>query len=258
MEFLRRIVAHKQQEVALRQRTRPLDQLKKVPARRPRDFAAALRKPGIGAIAEIKRHSPSKGPLCEELDPADLARSYARRGAVALSVLTDREFFGGSEDDLRLAREAVDLPVLRKDFTIDEYQIHEARQIGADAILLIVRILSDAQLRQYLQTARELGLAVLTEIHDEAELARALDCGAQIAGANSRNLDTFEVSLSTALRLKESIPAECTAVAESGIHTRDDVKRLAAAGYDAILVGETLMRAPDPGAKLGELLGGAS
>jgi len=258
MDFLTQIVAHKRKEVALRRRERPLDQLRKAVSRPPRDFAAALRKPGIAAIAEIKRRSPSQGPLCEELDVAAVARSYTHGGAAALSVLTDREFFGGSEEDLRLAGESIALPVLRKDFTIDGYQIHEARQLGADAILLIVRILGDDEIRRYLQAARELGLATLVEVHDETELGRAVDCGARIIGINNRNLDTFEVSLDTALRLKQDIPEGCIAVAESGIQTREDVARLAAAGYDAILVGEALMRAADPGAKLAELLGAAS
>jgi indole-3-glycerol phosphate synthase len=255
MDFLTEIVAHKRREVAARRRERPLDQLKEAVPRPPRDFAAALRRPGIAAIAEIKRRSPSRGPLFGELDVADVAGSYARSGAAALSVLTDREFFGGSAEDLRLASESVTLPVLRKDFTIDEYQIHEARQLGADAILLIARILSDDEIRRYLRTARRLGLAALVEVHDETELGRAVDCGAEIIGVNNRNLDTFEVDLDVALRLKEGIPEECVAVAESGIQTRGDVARLEAAGYDAVLVGEALMRAADPGAKLAELLG---
>ncbi len=255
MDLLRDIVAHKRKEVARRRRERPLGVFKKRPSRPPRNFAAALRQPGIAAIAEIKRRSPSRGPLCEALDAAAVAGGYARSGAAALSVLTDREFFGGSEDDLRLVSENTALPVLRKDFTIDEFQIHEARQLGADAILLIVRILSDGEIRRYLRTTRELGLTALVEAHDETELSRAIDCGADIIGVNNRNLDTFEVDLGVALRLKDDIPEECVAVAESGIRTRDDVRRLEAAGYDALLVGEALLCAPDPGAKLAELLG---
>jgi indole-3-glycerol phosphate synthase len=258
MDLLKEIVARKRQEVAQRQRARPLDELKRMPRRPLRDFAAALRKPGVAAIAEIKRRSPSKGLLRERLDVAAVARSYERSGAAALSVLTDREFFGGNEDDLRLAGKSVALPVLQKDFTIDKYQIHEARQIGADATLLIVRVLTDAELRQFLQTARELGLAALVEVHDEAELARAIDCGAEIIGVNNRDLGTLQVRLETALGLKKHIPASCIAVAESGIQTRSDVEQLEAAGYDAILVGEALMCAPDPGHKLAELLGAVS
>ena len=258
MDFLTKIVAHKRSEIEARKRTRPLVELRQSSSPPSRDFAGALRKPGISAIAEIKRRSPSRGALCQNPDVADIARGYEGNGAAAVSVLTDGEFFGGSDDDLRLARESTGLPVLRKDFTIDEYQIHEARRIGADAILLIVRILSDAQLRDYTRLARELGLAALVEVHDDDELTRAVACEAEIIGVNSRNLDTFEVSLETPLRLKRRIPTDCLAIAESGIHTRDNVKRLEDAGYDAILVGEALLRAPDPGRKLAELLGVAS
>jgi indole-3-glycerol phosphate synthase len=258
MNLLRNIVARKQREVAQRKQVRPLDELKRAAAPPRRDFAAALRTPGISAVAEIKRRSPSKGPLRPALDVAAVARGYAQHGAQAVSVLTDQDSFGGSDEDLRLAREAIELPVLRKDFTIDVYQLHEARQGGADAILLIVRILNDDQLREFLRNARELGLAALVEVHDDDELARAVDCQAEIIGVNSRNLDTFEVDLETALRLKRRIPADRLAVAESGIQTPDEVRRLAQAGYDSFLVGETLMRAPDPGRRLAELLGGAS
>lgn len=258
MDFLSEILAHKREEVDTRKRARPLAGLRRPTLPTLRDFAAALRTPGISVIAEIKRRSPSKGPLREDVEVERVARSYQQNGAAALSVLTERRFFGGSEDDLRLARGTTDLPVLRKDFTIDEYQIHEARQIGADAILLIVRILSDAQLRDYLLLARELELAALAEVHDEEELSRAAACDAEIIGVNSRNLDTFVVNLETALHLRARIPDSCTVVAESGIHTRDDVRRLEDAGYDAILVGEALMQARDAGRKLAELLGAAS
>jgi indole-3-glycerol phosphate synthase len=258
MDFLTEIVAHKQNEIAARKRARPRDELQQLVPRPARDFAGALRRPGISAIAEIKRRSPSKGSLRQDLNVALVARGYADCGAVALSVLTDEQYFGGSDSDLQLARESAALPVLRKDFTIDEYQIHEARAIGADAILLIVRILTDTQLREYVRLARELDLAALVEVHDENELTRSLACEVNVIGVNSRNLDTFEVSLETALRLKARIPVDCVAVAESGIHTRNDVSRLEDAGYDAILVGEALMRAPDPSRKLAELLGVAS
>jgi indole-3-glycerol phosphate synthase len=206
-------------------------------------------------IAEIKRCSPSRGPLREDLAVGSVAHSYEHNGAAALSVLTEQRFFGGTEADLRLARQSTDLPVLRKDFTIDEYQIREARQIGADAILLIVRILSDAQLRDYLRLAAELNLAALVEVHDHQELERAAACEAAIIGVNNRDLDTLAVSLAPALALRAEIPSGCVAVAESGIHARDDVRRLTDVGYDALLVGEILMRARDPGRKLAELLG---
>lgn len=255
MNVLDKIVEHKRREVAERKRARPLDVLRAASSSPARDFAGALRKPGVSVIAEFKRRSPSKEVIREGADVSRTARDYAANGASALSVLTDAEFFGGGDADLQTARAAVELPVIRKDFTIDEYQIHEARHIGADAILLIVRILSDEEIRSFLRLSRELGLAALVEAHSAEELKRAIDCGAEIVGVNSRDLDTFEVSLERTLKLKDEIPDSCIAVAESGIHTRAGVERVAAAGYDAILVGEALMRADNPGAKLAELLG---
>jgi indole-3-glycerol phosphate synthase len=256
MDFLRTIVARKQDEVAERTKRAPLEALRDRPLPEVRNFAAALRRPGLSAIAEIKRKSPSKGPLREDLDPCEIARSYEDNGAAAISVLTDREFFGGDPDDLTKVKQAVSLPVLRKDFIIHPYQLHESRSMGADAALLIVRILSSAQLTEYVALARELGLATLVEVHDEHELDQAVQSEAQIVGVNNRNLDTFDVSLETALRLRPRIPAHRTAVAESGIHTREDVARLEQAGYDAFLVGESLTTAADPGTKLRELRGG--
>ena len=259
MDILNEIVEHKRREVAARRERRPLRVLIDEPERRPgRDFEAALRKPGLSVIAEFKRRSPSKGLLREGANVRSISADYAECGASALSILTDNEFFGGSEDDLRSAREVTRLPVLRKDFVIDPYQVHESASIGADAVLLIVRILTNEQLRELLEVARKCSLAALVETHERSEITRALDCGARIVGVNSRNLDTLEVSLETALGLKQDIPPECVAVAESGIHTRGDVERLAEAGYDAILVGQALMGAPDPGRKLAELLGAAS
>ena len=255
MNVLDKIVEHKRREVAERKRARPLDELRAASADSPRDFAGALRRPGVSVIAEFKRQSPSKGTLRENADVTEVVTAYAANGAAALSVLTDHEFFGGGEDDLQAARAAVELPIIRKDFTIDEYQIHEARSIGADAILLIVRILTDEQTRGFVRLAHDLGLAALVETHTAKELDRALHCGAKIVGVNSRDLDTFEVNLERTLELKRQIPSYCIAVAESGIHTRADVERVGAAGYDAILVGEALMRADDPGRKLAELLG---
>lgn len=257
MDLLEGIVANKRREVDERKRARPVRELTKAPLPATADFAAALRGSRITAIAEIKRRSPSKGPLRAELDVAAVARRYAQSGAAALSVLTDRQFFGGKHDDLQLAKRTTALPVLLKDFIVDVYQIHEARYIGADAVLLIVRILTDAGLREHMEAARQCGLATLVEAHNEGELARAVDCGAKLMGVNNRDLDTFEIDLGTSLRLKDRIPPECIAVAESGIHTREDVERVEAAGYDAMLVGEALMRAPDPGRKLAELLGRA-
>ncbi len=258
MNVLDQIVAQKRREVETRRRARPLETLLAAPAPPLRDFAGALRGPGLAAICEIKRRSPSRGTLRAGLDPAAVARDYAQHGAAAISVLTDTEFFGGCDEDLRRARDAVAVPVLRKDFTIDEYQVHEARRLGADAILLIVRILSDAQLVRLGALAEKLGLAALVEAHDETEVRRAVDGGARIVGVNSRDLDTFEVDLQRALRLRPHIPESCLTVAESGIHDRGDVQRLAAAGFDAMLVGEALMRAEEPGRRLAELLGATS
>ncbi len=252
--ILERIVARKREELRERRRARSEASLRGEASHAARDFAAALRGPGLSAICEIKRRSPSKGVLREPLDPPQVAESYAKGGAAALSVLTDKDFFGGSEADLIAARRAVELPVLRKDFTIDPYQVWETRAIGADAILLIVRILSDAQMGELLAVGREAGLAALVEVHDERELDRAAEAKAEILGVNNRNLDDFTVSLETSLRLRARMPADVVAVSESGIRTADDAARLANAGYDAILVGESLITTPDPGETLKRLL----
>lgn len=254
MNILDTIVKQKQAEVAERKTSRPLSALRDLPATPVRDLAAALARPGLSVIAEFKRRSPSRGLLAESLDPALVARAYEAGGAAAMSVLTDREFFGGSEADLQAARAAVCLPVLRKDFTIDVYQVHEARAIGADAVLLIVRILEDALLRDLLAAAGGVGLAALVETHTAEEVDRALAAGARIIGVNSRDLDTFEVRLDAALALRPRI-GDAIAVAESGIQTAEDARRVRAAGFDAILVGESLVRSGDPRAKIAELLG---
>lgn len=260
MNLLQSIVERKREEVADRMRRASLAALRDRPTVEQRDFSAALRRAasgpcGIAAIAEIKRRSPSKGPLCQALDPAALAREYAAGGAAALSVLTDAEFFGGSDEDLRAARGATQLPALRKDFTLDAYQLHESRALGADAVLLIARILEDRRLSELLALASELGLGALVEVHDERELDRAVALDARIIGVNSRDLDTFEVDLPAALRLGRRIPPSCLAVAESGIHTPGDVQRVREAGFHAMLVGEALLRSADPRARLAELLG---
>ncbi len=255
--MLERIIVRKREEVSERRMRRPLAALREFPAAPPRDFSAAIAAPGLSVIAEIKRRSPSRGVLREDLDPRDLARSYERGGAAALSVLTDREFFGGSEQDLQEARACVGLPVLRKDFTIDEYQVHEARALGADAILLIVRVLSRTQLSELLAAAAAAGLAALVEVHDETELETAVACGAVLVGVNNRDLGTFEVSLEVARRLRPRIPPGCLCVAESGIETREDMRVLESLGYDAVLIGEALVRAADPGGRLRELRGPA-
>lgn len=255
MSVLREIVEHKRREVAERRRSRPVEALRDVPRPPRRDFAAALRQPGLSFIAEIKRRSPSRGAIRETLDPVETAREYEAAGAAALSVLTESSRFGGSDADLTTARGAVGLPVLRKDFTIDGYQLHEAAAIGADAVLLIVRILSDAELLDLLTVSAELRLASLVEVHDEHELERALRFGAEIVGVNNRDLDTLRVDLDTCAKLRPRIPAGVLTVAESGLHTRDDVRRVEAAGFDAVLVGEALLAAPRPGERLRELAG---
>ena len=227
-----------------------------------RDFLSALRQPRVGdiaLIAEVKKASPSKGVICENFDPVRIALEYEAAGASCLSVLTDEKFFQGSLDYLRQIRQAVRLPLLRKDFIIDERQILEAIEWGADAILLIVAILDDARLRQFRELAEGAGLAALVEVHDEAELDRALASGATLLGVNNRNLKTFHVDLATterlAAKLHSSSAKSTLLVAESGIHTRADVERLKLAGSGAILVGESLMRSGDIGTGVRTLLG---
>jgi len=214
-----------------------------------RDFRAALTgHDRVALVAECKRRSPGAGPIRPELDPAALAGAYAGAGARALSVLTDETYFGGTLDDLRTARSAVPIPVLRKDFTLDPLHVVEARAAGADAVLLIVRILGDAALRHLRGEASRRGMAALVEVHDRAELARAVDLGADIIGINNRDLSTFRTDLGTTLRLLGDVPEGVTVVSESGIRSAADVDRLGDAGVDAILVGETLLRASDPAA----------
>jgi indole-3-glycerol phosphate synthase len=222
-----------------------------------RDFVAALRaKVAAGeaaVIAEIKKASPSKGVLRADFIPADIAQSYAEFGAACLSVLTDKQFFQGSIDALKQARASCDLPVLRKDFIVDEYQIYESRAMGADAILLIAACLDDAQLADFEAQARALDMAVLVEVHDRPELHRALKLNTPLIGINNRNLRTFEVSLDTTLGLLAEVPQDRLLVTESGVVSRADVLRLRAAGVQAFLVGEAFMRAAEPGEALAEL-----
>jgi indole-3-glycerol phosphate synthase len=230
-----------------------LEQAASTPA--PRDFVGALTGSGLSCIAEIKRRSPSKGDLDPGLQPDLVAKDYVTGGAACLSVLTDVEFFGGSPDDLVAARAASGLPVLRKDFTVQEADVADARLMGADAVLLIAAALSDAELQACSARAEALGLAALVEVHDEEELARALGAGAGLVGVNQRDLRTFQVDHERARAMAAHIPSGVVAVAESGIRNAADAQRLAAAGYDAILVGETLMRAADRPAQLRELVG---
>jgi indole-3-glycerol phosphate synthase len=221
----------------------------------PRDFAGALRGGGLSCIAEVKRRSPSKGELDPELQADLLGKEYLAGGAACLSVLTDRHYFGGAVEDLQTAREASGLPVLRKDFTVQECDVVDARLMGADAVLLIVAALTDAELGCFLARADSLGLSALVEVHDEEELARALAADARLIGVNQRDLRTFEVDHHRACALAARIPAGVGAVAESGIRGPDDARRLADAGFDAILVGETLIRSADRAAAVRSLSG---
>ncbi len=249
-DILSRIVEQKRRELKESAVDPLLEQRAADSLARRREFRAALEKATPAVIAEIKKGSPSKGVFTESFHPATIAAQYEAGGAAALSVLTDQSFFFGSFGDLQAARGAVGLPALRKDFTIDERHIVEAAAYGADAILLIAAILTVDEMRRFRELAASLQLAALVEVHDAEELARAVDSGAEILGVNNRDLHTFRVSLDTSLRLAESIPAGALRVSESGIHSADDVRLLQGAGYQAFLVGEHLMLAPDPAAAL--------
>ena len=250
--ILDEILAHKRREVAERRAVRPSFAIADAPP--TRGFAEALRQPGVSVIAEFKRRSPSGGDLRPGAPAAAMAGIYADCGAAALSVLTDERYFGGSDADLVSARAVCDLPVLRKDFVIDPYQLHEARAIGADAVLLIVRSLSDALLSELIQVARTLGMDALVETHSEEEVRRALDAGATLIGVNNRDLDTLTTDVSLAPRLRPLVPPECLFVAESGVSSVAQIAILADAGVDAVLIGEALLRDPDPGPRLRELV----
>lgn len=260
-DILHRILDRKRIEVAERAEQIPLAELEKAAraAAPARGFHASLMrhvKAGDAAvIAEVKKASPSKGVIRPDFSPADIARSYARGGAAALSVLTDVDFFHGSDDYLTQAREACALPVLRKDFTVDPYQVFEARALNADCILLIVAALDDAALTELCELGRKVGLDVLVEVHDGEELERALKLPTPLIGINNRNLHTFAVSLDTTLDLISAVPKDRLLITESGIRTEDDVMMLRAEGVHAFLVGETFMRAEDPGAELERLFG---
>lgn len=258
-DILKKIMRRKVEEVGVRSGYLPLERLAArldaMPP--PRGFADALiakLDAGLPAvIAEIKKASPSKGVLREDFRPAEIAASYQRGGAACLSVLTDVDFFQGSDAYLQAARTACSLPVIRKDFIIDPYQVYEARAMGADCILLIVGCLADGRLRQLNGLARDLGLDVLVEAHDRDELERALAVPGRLIGINNRDLRSFQVSLDTTLELLNAIPADRILVTESGIHTRDDVARMRRHDVNAFLVGEAFMRAEDPGSMLAEL-----
>ena len=260
-DILDKIVAVKREEVAAAQSRKSLALMRADAQSRvlTRDFVGSLRakiaagKPAV--IAEVKKASPSKGVLREDFIPADIAQSYAEHGAACLSVLTDVQFFQGSVDYLKQARASCHLPVLRKDFMVDAYQIYESRAMGADCVLLIAACLDDAQMQEYEAIAQSLDMAVLVEVHDQAEMERALRLKTPLIGVNNRNLKTFEVSLNTTLDLRTMVPEDRLVITESGIREREDVLRMGAAGINAFLVGEAFMRAPEPGIALAALFG---
>ncbi|WP_425614320.1 indole-3-glycerol phosphate synthase TrpC [Anatilimnocola sp. NA78] len=256
--ILDKIVSKKREEIAAAKSARPEAEVRAAVADAPplRDFFAALAADGpIKLIAEVKKASPSKGVIRADFQPVEIARAYEAAGATCLSVLTDEHFFQGSLEYLKQIRAAVNLPLLRKDFILDSYQLLEARAAGADAVLLIAECLDDCNLRKLHNEAVELGLTPLVEFYDEENLDRVLAAGAQLIGVNNRDLRTFITDLGRTVRMRERVPLDCVFVGESGIHTRDDVLRLQSAGVDAMLVGESLMRQPDIAAAVRELLG---
>ena len=251
------IIQHKLEELKAEQAQVPLAALKDAVADLPppRDFRTAISVPGtVNLIAEVKKQSPSKGIIREDFHPVEIAETYAANGAAAISVLTDSHFFAGELGYLSAIRQAVDVPLLRKDFTLDAYHIYQARAAETDAILLIVAALTPSQLREFMDIAETLSLACLVEVHTQEELAVALDADAQIIGINNRNLRTFHTEIETTFRLCQAIPEDKVVVSESGIHTRKDVVSLRAAGVHAMLVGESLMRSVDIGAQVRRLL----
>jgi indole-3-glycerol phosphate synthase len=249
--ILDEILAHKRQEVAKLKIARPSPA---PPASPPRGFAASLRQPGVRVIAEFKRQSPSGGLIRPDATPLDSAGVYQANGAAAMSVLTDQQYFGGADSDLVEARAACNLPVLRKDFVVDAYQIREAGSLGADAVLLIVRALTDTELVSLLELTSSLGMDALVETHSADEVHRALAAGAEIIGVNNRDLDTLTTDVSLAPRLRQLVPTDKVFVAESGVSSAEQIRELAEVGVDAVLIGEALLRASDPGARLRELV----
>lgn len=258
-DILKRILTRKKQEIESRQKNVTLEniQIKATESKQTRGFVVAMQnKMAAGdpaVIAEIKKASPSKGVIRADFDPVQIARSYEKGGAACLSILTDENFFQGHDDYLVAARNACELPVIRKDFIIDPYQVYEARALGADCILLIVAALDDSQLKTLFNLSTELGMDTLVEVHDARELDRALRLNLSFVGINNRDLRSFETSLSITLDLLSTIPTDCFAVTESGIHTIDDVQLMRSNGVNAFLVGEAFMRAADPGEQLDRL-----
>jgi len=252
---LNKIIAEKREEVEQRKRSVPVSVLKeRIVGRRPLDFALAIKGNGIRLIAEVKKASPSRGILCPDFDPVELARAYAQGGAAAISVLTESNYFQGSIDHLAAIREEVGLPLLRKDFIFDQYQVYESAVCGADALLLIVAILSQGQLEELLSLSRSLSLGCLVEVHSESEVEKALISGAEIVGINNRDLKTFAVDINTTRQLRLLIPQGRIVVSESGIRSRDDIEKLEEWGVNAVLVGEALVTAGDIPGRIRELL----
>jgi len=255
--MLTEIIERKRIEIKQHRQILPMDELqqavKNLPP--PKDFIKSISGNGISCIAEIKKASPSKGIICDNFDPAAIARIYNRSGVQALSVLTDEKYFKGHNSFIGLVKQVVELPVLRKDFIIVPYQVWESRLIGADAILLIAACLEKGQLEELFHISHSLGMTPLVEMHNEYELRKIENLPVQLIGVNNRNLHTFEVSLDTSIHLKEKLPETCITVSESGIKERSDVKKLEEAGYDAVLVGETFMRCTDPAEKVKEIMG---
>ena len=253
-DLLARLVTEARQDMQRRRALITQDDLERaIQAHTPRDFAGALRQPGLAIIAEMKQRTPSMGVLAEDYRPADLARAYTQGGAAAISVLTHMASFGGRPEHVEAVRFATELPILRKDFVTDQYEVGEARAAGADAVLLIVAALDKDNLAELLRVTRSRGLDALVEVHDEHEVETAIHAGASVIGVNNRDLRTFNVDLGLTERLRRVIPSDLVLVAESGIHTGEDARRMREAGADAILVGESLMRAEDPAARIREL-----
>lgn len=258
MDVLERILKVKRAELEIEKLQLPMRRAIEMAsaAPPPRDFPAAVRRPGqVNIIAEVKRASPSRGKIRENAEPDAVARSYEIAGAAAISVLTDAKFFLGSPDHLKLVRDAVAVPLLRKDFIFDEYQIYRSRALGADSLLLIARVLERRALRTMIGVTRSLHMEALVEVHTVEDLDKAVECGAAIIGVNNRDLGTMKVSLEHSLALADRLPVEVARVSESGITTAEDIARLRAVGYHAVLIGETLMKAPDPEAALRALTG---
>jgi indole-3-glycerol phosphate synthase len=253
-DLLARLVTEAKQDMQRRRALTTQDDLERaIHAHTPKDFVGALRRSGLAVIAEMKQRTPSMGVLAEDYRPTELARVYTEGGAAAISVLTHMASFGGRPEHVEAARLATDLPILRKDFVTDPYEVGEARAAGADAVLLIVAALDRQRLAELLSVARSRGLAALVEVHDETEVEAAVRAGARVIGVNNRDLRTFHVDLGLTERLRKVVPSDVVLVSESGIHTPEDARRMREAGADAILVGESLMRAQDPAARIREL-----